>query len=1006
MNARKITKKLISIFILLLLMPVMASARSSNNNEICIDSSNGSNFYTVTHKGSKVSLFNISDADIKGTDKYPPKCFCSTVGDNCLKKENKKDNNGNIILDESGKPITTVTTECASEYQFEVNSQAKSCKVQERMDNSYNFIVCPDPNSANVVGDMQKSMEIKYDASSNKYKVTFSVPNNFKGKISAKLIGKTIKGKVSVFDINPEDGLPNKSKSIIGNYSASEVENGISFAPGTEFYFIFYLNDISDSCNNSRLGYIMGAVPSTVDNPMYSDKMCTEFRGKYASGSIERIIVSACDETTIQASELGTIRDTIQSKIKEVENIHKQIESSVSPTNNFTCSFENNSKTINAQTGFSSKTGFLDIAGTGTYWKALCTETISIEYDDPKAVKAGAGFNYNAKLVINRTCTPVKIAEPKYLPNCSYSVECWGGPANHSGEAGAGPNEDFDNCINTCDGGTYTQNCIDSCYTKIYKNSTTTSLFSNNNNKLTSPQYLTFDKINSKATRLSSNNKGNPNLIGTTDGGQTKLPISSGCVISGNDDTGAGCNTYCAGQSFCYTEHGIEFVYLNSCNANGTISGTKCYEVYTNWPCNDGANYEKDIRASEAEYNSVVAAIQEFSSSTIDNEKYQIIIDEDYNKQNNGNYLSKTIIFSNKNGDNRLYVNTKPTEKSAPTYVSNTNIANPTVGGLDQNFITEHINKTIYSYQISRTVEIGIGAAYVSKINGNDVIYNKSNSNTDSTLDKNNKYYSAQNKYFTQFDTRIINNYRNWPYYNFSIVSDSTANYTKNIHVRLYNIGSWNQWGTTGNGVNVDCLYGTAPGFVCPDDDCPDEEEEGIRYIFRPINLNDMFPNGRNPRFNWTGTIDKNNNSASGAAILKEKSYYNDAIDPETLIKTIESKGESIYNTSSDSSEIDYEFVLTRDNIRNIRSYNKNIRDYNGDGEKNYLDYNMSCYTNNRGQEICTSKFLDNINGNSGSEDNSNFITYSVSGYGITERKSIAGCNNAINGTECDTISK
>ena len=133
---------------------------------------------------------------------------------------------------------------------------------------------------------------------------------------------------------------------------------------------------------------------------------------------------------------------------------------------------------------------------------------------------------------------------------------------------------------------------------------------------------------------------------------------------------------------------------------------------------------------------------------------------------------------------------------------------------------------------------------------------------------------------------------------------------------------------------------------------------------------------------------------------------YNDAVDPETLIKTIESKGESIYDVSNNSSEIDYEFVLTKENIRNIRSYNKHVRDYNGDGEKNYLDYNMSCYKNSRGQEVCTSKFLDNINGNSGSEENSNFITYSVGGYGMTERKSIAGCNNAINGTECDTISK
>ena len=219
---------------------------------------------------------------------------------------------------------------------------------------------------------------------------------------------------------------------------------------------------------------------------------------------------------------------------------------------------------------------------------------------------------------------------------------------------------------------------------------------------------------------------------------------------------------------------------------------------------------------------------------------------------------------------------------------------------------------------------------------------------------------------------------------------------------------------------DIQCYYGVYNNYYkekedlcsCNNPPCPTSSPNpspssvGIQYIFRPINLTDMFPNNRNPRFNWTGTIDKSTNTATGAAILKEKSLYNDAVDPETLIKTIESKGESIYDVSNNSSEIDYEFVLTKENIRNIRSYNKHVRDYNGDGEKNYLDYNMSCYKNSRGQEVCTSKFLDNINGNSGSEENSNFITYSVGGYGMTERKSIAGCNNAINGTECDTISK
>ena len=139
--------------------------------------------------------------------------------------------------------------------------------------------------------------------------MTFSVPNNFKGKVSAKLVNKvTDKNGVSKFNINSTTGLPN---SVLRNYSTSDVDNGIYFSPGTEFYFIFYLADASDGCNGERLGYIMGAVPSTVPNPMYNDSICTSFRSKYASDSVERIMVSDCDSDTIHYNELATIRYNI-----------------------------------------------------------------------------------------------------------------------------------------------------------------------------------------------------------------------------------------------------------------------------------------------------------------------------------------------------------------------------------------------------------------------------------------------------------------------------------------------------------------------------------------------------------------------------------------------------------------------------------------------------------------------------------------------------------------------
>ncbi len=998
-------KYTVLMLILLMSFPGIANARSTKSNEICINSDKGSNFYKITEKGKNVIPFYITDADINGSTKvvngekitYPQQCYCSKNSENgneCLKKEQKKDELGNLMFDDENQPIMEVTSECDNDYKFKTESQALACKINSSADNNYEFYICPGNNSYDVVQKMQSGMKIEYVSSSNQYKVTFSVPSSFKGKVSAKLVRKVTSSGISKFDIDSTTGLPNNNSSVLRNYSTSDVDNGIYFSPGSEFYFIFYLDDTSDGCNGERLGYIMGAVPSTVPNPMYNDPICTDFRSKYASGSVERIMVSDCDSDTIQYSELNTIRNNILNKIEEVKKIHTMLESNVATSNNFTCLFENNSSTINRQLGFSTKTGFLDIPGTGTYWKAFCTETISVEYDDPKVSKAGMGFGYSAKFVVNRQCTPIKISEPKYLDSCKYSVECWGGPANHHGENGAGPNEDFDSCVNSCDGGTYTQNCINSCYSKIYGKNVSYSYKTN----LKDYSFLNASSNSYKTLRLATN-KGNPNLIGTTDGGATNLPISSGCVISGNNIDN-GCGTYCTDNTTCTTEHGVTFTYLNSCNSNGQSTGTKCYEVYTNWPCDDSNSYKNKITASEDEYNNVISAIKEFSNSTIENEKYEIIVDEDYNRQANGDYKSKTTKFSNKDGDYKI-LSEETIGNTQITYQSSTNLADPTKGNLDQTFINEHIKKDISEYKISRTVTVSIGAAYVSKVNGNDVVYNKSNTNTDTSYDNNPNYYSAQNKYFTQFDTRIINNYRNWPYYNEAVVSDSTDDYIKNIHVRFYNIGSWNQWGTEGNGVNIDCLYGTDGGLIPTPSDDPTattmpSSDSGLRYIFRPITLTDMFPNNRNARFNWTGTI-TSDGKATNAALTKDRSGYSYAVDPEKLISSIQSKGYSIY---TDSSEVDYEFTLTRENIRNIRKYNKSVKDYNNDGSKNYLDYNMSCYTNAKQQVICTSKFLDNVNGNSGDESSGEYITYDTNGKGIDERKAIAGCNNSKN-NEC-----
>ena len=991
-------KKIFFFLLLVVLLPNYVHAIDSRNNQLCIDTGEQNRYYKLTNKGKNVEDFSITYQDIEGTmDKnqnviYPAGCFCSQNAKDCL-------------VTNTTTTTTNNTPQCKKEYQFSVEAQGSYCSISGKDTNNkfYNFSLCPTQREQNAFSQISSS--ISFDG--NNYVVKFDIPNEYKGKIIAKLVKKDSSGKSFMINKNG-DPLPG---GIATQYTSYQVENGISFVPGTSYYLMLALSDKSSGCNGVSLGYFQSAVPSTIPNTMYNNNKCVSWRSKYSSDSIGGSLVSECYDEYIQYNERNTIATTIDNKIKTAESLLSNSEKDEIKSSNLTCKFENNNKDINTNPANALKSSWLEVTGAGTYWGAFCTETMSIEYDDPKAVKAGSGFGYNAKMTIQRECTPIQLKKPKNLPTCVYAPST-NGPA-HNNDRAAGPNTTFDQCVSNCDNGNYTQRCINTCYQTVYKNKNTTNTNTNTSNLTFSSDSYSNYLLRKTSTALYNGSYpfpyakmlDSPQYYGGSDQPvygyvvgrfqEFNIPISSSCVIITNDGAN-GCNIKCDGTD-CYTEHGEHLYFADSCN-NTNVA----YEIYLNYPCSRGtSSYEAEIKKSENEYNLVVAAIQKFNEENTKKEKYELTVDEEYSKQKDGTYLEKSTTFTNSGSGNRI--NSKISVSSVTTTPSyNATLADDTNGLSDD--ILSILNKSVQKYAITRTIEVGIGSAYVSKVNGNEVLYNQTNSSTDTSLDKNDKYYSAQNKYFTQFDTKFVNNYRNWPYYS-ADTNDSTDAYTKNIHVRFYNIGSWNQWGTTGNGVNIDCLYGTDPGIICNDkDDCP--EGTGVRYIFRPINLTDMFPNNRDPRFNWTGTIDKSTNKSTGAAILKEKSYYNDAVDPETLIKTIESKGESIYNVSTDSSEIDYEFVLTKENIRNIRSYNKHVRDYNGDGEKNYLDYNMSCYKNSKGQEICTSKFLDNINGNSGSEENSNFITYSVGGYGITERKSIAGCNNAINGTDCDTISK
>ena len=125
-----------------------------------------------------------------------------------------------------------------------------------------------------------------------------------------------------------------------------------------------------------------------------------------------------------------------------------------------------------------------------------CDEVLEVNYGPPIASRAGLCFEYNVKIISRTNCYATgSLPAPETYSVCTPYPYCT--EPGWSGNAG-GPNEDFDRCIKSCDGGKYTKKCSSKCYNSIYKKSNKMSSFNNNYfaNKLGNQGLKMGDKIN------------------------------------------------------------------------------------------------------------------------------------------------------------------------------------------------------------------------------------------------------------------------------------------------------------------------------------------------------------------------------------------------------------------------------------------------------------------------------------------------------------------------------
>ena len=106
------------------------------------------------------------------------------------------------------------------------------------------------------------------------------------------------------------------------------------------------------------------------------------------------------------------------------------------------------------------------ITGNSLKCKVKCQEAVIVEYGPPVGVKAGSCFQYKVKVTSRVSCNMSQAPEKPPTDNevCTPAPTCFHGSSSYRQ---GGPSEDYDKCINECDGGKYTSKCSKKCYESV-----------------------------------------------------------------------------------------------------------------------------------------------------------------------------------------------------------------------------------------------------------------------------------------------------------------------------------------------------------------------------------------------------------------------------------------------------------------------------------------------------------------------------------------------------------
>ena len=610
----------------------------------------------------------------------------------------------------------------------------------------------------------------------------------------------------------------------------------------------------------------------------------------------------------------------------------------------------------------------VEIEGDAISCEITCEEAVEVEFGPPVASHAGACFEYKVRVTSRVSCNMTKTPPPPDS-DCSYRTPTpycvhFDGTVYLQG----GPNEAFDACVKSCDGGKYTKKCSNKCFKTVYGQSAKI-------NKKVNNDFLT----DVYGTRLANYTAEQCYNLKKEDGSYYNYTgcyyVSGGSIgwaKSGRPMSYGSLNT--TGEGRWYTEHqggryhsGAYIVALNDGFWRRNYGSDFCHDNcswlgnYNKYYLNPGLA-EEDYKANIELYNEAVVGCR--SKASCKTEKAEYTISADYTKK--GETTVTHIDFPyNSDPDMTQHVGERgmnTADQDNTTLLVNYPCENNGIWGCYSTTGTEKdLYRTTWGFPGSWK-NLKTGEITFVPVNDKDVWYPyehsfcvpgdaKSvnalwwNAYKHKEIDDRAKATGTAIEISANTDEKVVDECQRSSIYsattidynNYSAYVPSGTGITWNIHAKAINFGyfGWN--------IQMDCFYALNDDPVCIDgccvtDTCGTPVEEcnpGSGYRIRSTDLEDLFPDpqggelataeqaGRQTGFNWSQYAYNTKNPAYPSNPVK---YMQEV---QKAAKQAKTSGTEFYSND----KLDYEFNLSPKVLRNMR------KDAAGLGGSNYTAF-------------------------------------------------------------------